>query len=93
MVEGWGVFHRRRGRHGRDDGASREAPGLCLVARPEEDEGAQGPAVRERRGALGRWAGEWEVGGVAWASQQAKARGVSRPAGLEKKRKRKSIQN
>jgi hypothetical protein len=33
-------------------GASQEAAGLCVAARPEEDEGRRGPAVRERRGAL-----------------------------------------
>jgi hypothetical protein len=33
------------------------------------------------------------VGWVAWAGQQAKAEGVGRPAGLEKKRKIKSIKN
>jgi hypothetical protein len=33
------------------------------------------------------------VGWAAWAGQQAKAEGAGGPAGLEKKRKRKSIQN
>jgi hypothetical protein len=33
------------------------------------------------------------VGKVAWAGRQAKADGMSGPAGLEKKRKRKSIKN
>jgi hypothetical protein len=86
MVEGGG---------GHDGGASREAAGLCLVSRPEEDEGGRGPAVRERRG---RWAGglrsgEWG-GGLGYLGRwRAKAREVGGPTGLEKKRKRKSIQN
>jgi hypothetical protein len=33
------------------------------------------------------------VGEAAWAGRQAKAEGVGGPAGLEKKRKRKSIKN
>jgi hypothetical protein len=33
------------------------------------------------------------VGWVAWAGQQAKAKGMGEPAGLDKKRKRKSIKN
>jgi hypothetical protein len=76
-------------------GASREAEGLCLAARPEEDEGGWGSMVRERRGG-GRWAGgsgSGEVGSVAWVGRLAKAEGVGGPAGLENKRKRKSIQN
>jgi hypothetical protein len=34
-------------------GADREAAGLGLAARPEEDKGRRAPVVRERRGALG----------------------------------------
>jgi hypothetical protein len=59
MVEGGGS-------HG--GGAGREAAGLCLVARPEEDEGGRGPAVRERRG---HWAGGLGSGEVVWAAWAA----------------------
>jgi hypothetical protein len=50
-------------------GGSGTAVGLCLAARPEEDEGGWGPAIRERRGALGRWAEEWG-GGLAASARR-----------------------
>jgi hypothetical protein len=66
---------------------NREAAGLGLAARPEEEEGGRASVVRERRGG-GRWAGgsgSGMVGWAAWAGWQAKAEGVGGPAGLEKK--------
>jgi hypothetical protein len=48
-------------------GASQEATGLCLAARLEEDEGGQGPIVRERRGGDGPRSGE--VGWAAWVGR------------------------
>jgi hypothetical protein len=82
-------LHQRRGawRLG-CGGANWEAAGLGLAARPEEDEGGQAPVVRDRRGG---WASGSGSGLASWAGRQAKAEGVDGPAGLEKKRKRKSI--
>jgi hypothetical protein len=57
---------------------------------------ADGARWSGREGGGGRWAGgsgSGEVGSVAWAGRLAKAEGVGGPAGLENKRKRKSIQN
>jgi hypothetical protein len=49
-----GVLHRRRGAwHLGCGGADREAAGLSLAARPEEDKGRRAPVVRERRGGAG----------------------------------------
>jgi hypothetical protein len=45
-----------------------------MAARPEEDVGGRGPAVRERRGALGRWVGEWR-GGMGCLGQKRKEKG------------------
>jgi hypothetical protein len=62
-----------------------------LATRLEEDEGGRAPVARERRGG-GRWAGgsgTGMAGWAAWVGRQAKAEGVGRPAGLEKKRKEK----
>jgi hypothetical protein len=55
---------------GRSSGTSLAAAGLSLAARLEEDKGGRAPVVRERRGALGRWVGDWDVG---WG-------GLGRPA-------------
>jgi hypothetical protein len=69
MVEGGGVLHRRRGAwHLQCDGADREAAGLGLVARPEEDEGGWAPVIRERRGVLGWWACSlgWSQAKAGW---------------------------
>jgi hypothetical protein len=74
-------LHQRRGawRLGCDGGASWEVAGLCLAARPEEDEGGRGPVVRERRGggALGLWVGEWEggLGGLGRLAGQGRRSG------------------
>jgi hypothetical protein len=61
--------------------------GGCLAARPEEDEGRWGPAVRERRGVLGQWVREWgvELGGLGWPSGQGQ-RGGRAWARKEKKK-------
>jgi hypothetical protein len=77
MVEGGGVLYRRRGGswHLGCGSADREAAGVGLDTRPEEDEGRRAPVVRERRGG-GRWAGgsgSVMVGWAAWAGRQAKA--------------------
>jgi hypothetical protein len=75
--EGEGWPWRRR----RSSRTSLAAVRLGLAARPEEDEGGRAPVVRERRGGAG------PVGqGLGWWAGRG-------PAGLEKKRKRKSIKN
>jgi hypothetical protein len=58
-------------RLGRSSGTSLTAAGLGLATRPEEDEGGRAPVVRERRGVLGRWVGDWDRG----------LGGLGRPAG------------
>jgi hypothetical protein len=60
---------------GHGSSTSWEAAGLCLAARPEEDEGGQGPVVKKRRGGTGPVG--WGVG--RWAGRLGSA-------GLEKKR-------
>jgi hypothetical protein len=63
-----------------------------LAARPEEDEGGRGPVVRERRGGtglVGRGVGRW----AGWLGPAGRPRPKEWAGRLEKKRKRKSIQN
>jgi hypothetical protein len=75
-------------------GADREAAGLGLAARPEEEEGGQALVVRERRGRAGL------VGrGVGWWAGQLGPADRPRPKewagrlGWKRKLKRKSIKN
>jgi hypothetical protein len=73
MVEGGVSCTGGGGGHG--SSTSWEAAGLCLAARPEEDEGGQGPVVKKRRGGTGRWAGEWggglgSLGQLGWKRKE-----------------------